>query len=281
MTTRRQPNSRRNLDAAITRLARESSGVQRIRLVIANTVVGQMLPNGIVKGGSALKLRYGNEVTRFTKDLDTSRKADLEEFLVELRERLEFGWNGFTGKVVRREPAKPEGVPNQYVMQPFEIKLSYNQKSWLTVPLEIGHNEIGDADEPEFNLAEDIVELFTALGFPEPEPVALMPLHHQIAQKLHGTSEKGSNRAHDLIDLQVMSLRSEIDYPKTKETCVRLFAYRDLHTWPPIIRKEENWESLYESQSEGLPVAASVDEAINWANNLISRIDKEGIGSKP
>ena len=49
MTSHKQPNSRRNLDAAITRLARESSGVQRIRLVMANTIVGQMLPDGVVK----------------------------------------------------------------------------------------------------------------------------------------------------------------------------------------------------------------------------------------
>jgi hypothetical protein len=242
---------------------------------MANTVVGQMLPDGVVKGGSALKLRYGNEATRFTKDFDTSRKVSLEEFLAELRKRLELGWNGFTGKAVRREPAKPEGVPGEYVMQPFEIKLSYNQKSWMTVPLEIGHNEIGDANEPEFGIADDIVELFTALGFPAPGPIALMPLHHQLAQKLHGVSEKGSDRAHDLIDLQVMFLRSEIDYPKTKETCVRLFAYRNLQTWPPVIRKGENWESLYGGQIEGLSVAASVDEAIDWANTLIARIDRE------
>jgi hypothetical protein len=241
---------------------------------MANTVVGQMLPGGVVKGGSALKLRYGNAATRFTKDFDTSRKANLEEFLVELRERLEIGWNGLTGKVVRRELAKPEGVPGEYVTQPFEIKLSYIQKSWLTVPLEIGHNEIGDADEPEFGIADDIVELFTALGFPAPEPVALMPLHHQIAQKLHGVSEKGNDRAHDLIDLQVMSLKSMIDYPKTREACVRLFTYRNLQSWPPIITKEENWENLYESQAEGLSVAAAVDEAIDWTNNLIAKIDR-------
>ena len=276
MVSHGHPNSRRNLDAAITRFTGESTDVRRIRLVIANTVVAQMLPHGVIKGGSALKLRYGNEATRFTRDFDTSRKVELEDFLAEFKKRLGLGWNGFTGNVIRREPAKPEGVPQEYVMQPFEIKLSYNQKSWLTVPLEIGHNEIGDADEPEFGIADDIVKLFTTLGFPAPEPVALMPLHHQIAQKLHGVSEAGNDRAHDLVDLQVMSLNSMIDYPKTRETCIRLFAYRNLQKWPPTIRKGEGWESLYANQAEGLSVAVSVDEAIDWANDFISRIDKEG-----
>ena len=41
------------------------------------------------------------------------------------------------------------------------------------------------------------------LGFPEPGPVPCMRLEHQIAQKLHAASSPGSNRAHDLIDLQI------------------------------------------------------------------------------
>jgi hypothetical protein len=70
-------------------------------------------------------------------------------------------------------------------MQPFEAKLSYNGKSWLTVPLEVGHNEIGDADEPDFKVANDIVVLFEKVGSPAPSPIPCMALHHQIAQKLH------------------------------------------------------------------------------------------------
>jgi len=79
-----------------------------------------------------------------------------------------------------------------------------------------------------------------ALGFPAPSPVALMPLHHQIAQKLHGVSELGNDRSHDLIDLQVIVSESMVDYPKVKETCKRLFDYRGLQKWPPIIIKGEN-----------------------------------------
>lgn len=273
MTTSGQPNSRRNLDKAINRLSQGDDDARRIRLVMANAIVGQLLPSGVVKGGSALKLRYGNDTTRFTRDLDAARNVDLEEFVSQLRKRLEVGWNGFTGSVVKRKPAKPVGVPSRYVMQPFDVKLQYNRKSWLTVPLEVGHNEIGDASEPEYGIAEDIVSLFLSLGFPAPDPVALMPLHYQVAQKLHGVSEPGSDRAHDLVDLQVMVLESGIEYSKVKEICIRLFAYRCQQAWPPVIRKNEDWDQLYENQVGGLPVAGSVDEAIDWANDLVTRID--------
>jgi hypothetical protein len=48
------PNSVRNLEAAITRLA-DDRGFPfiRVRRSIAHTIVGQMLPAGVVKGGSA------------------------------------------------------------------------------------------------------------------------------------------------------------------------------------------------------------------------------------
>jgi len=270
----KQPNSRRNLDVAISRLAKDENDIRRIRLTLANVIVGQMLPSGVIKGGSALKLRYGDSATRFTRDLDAARNVALEEFIDDLQESLARGWNNFNGHVARREPAKPEGVPAAYVMQPFEVKLSYNSKSWLTVPLEVGHNEIGDADEAEYGMSEDITELFVELGFPAPDPIALMPLHYQLAQKLHGVSEQGSNRPHDLIDLQVIVSESEIDHSKTKETCIRLFEYRNLQAWPPIIVKGENWDDLYVSQLEGLPALKSVDDAIAWANDLIATIDK-------
>jgi len=109
---------------------------------MANVIVGQLLPCGVVKGGSALKLRYGYANTRFTTDLDAARDEDLEIFIDELAASLESGWNGFTGTIAEREPAHPTGVPEGYVMQPFDIKLAYNGKSWVTVPLEIGHDEI-------------------------------------------------------------------------------------------------------------------------------------------
>ena len=269
-----RPTSKNNLSRAIMRLAKTSEEGQRLQRLIANTIVGALLPEGAVKGGSALKIRFGTEATRFSRDLDTARASSLESYIARLEESLEKGWEGFSGAVVPREPAMPEGVPAAYVMQPFEVKLSYLGKSWMTVPLEVGHNEIGDADEADFVESPEIVQLFAALGFPSPGPVPLMKLEHQIAQKLHGLSAPGSERAHDLVDLQVIVANGTIDFPATKRTCKRLFAYRAAQAWPPAIAAQQRWDELYDAQAKGLDVLPSVEEAVAWANGLVRRIDE-------
>lgn len=268
------PNSRRNLDIAIDRIFETEINPLQVRTLIANTIVGQLLPNGVLKGGSALKLRYGDRTTRFTRDVDTDRAVELNVFLRQLDEALKNGWNGFTGRVVRKEPARPKGIPGEYIMQPFEIKLSYNGKSWVTVPLEIGHDEIGDTNVCDYHISQDIVALFKKLGFPAPNPIAVIQIHHQIAQKLHALSTAGSERAHDLIDLQVIMKSEEIDYMQTKDVCKRLFSFRRQQDWPPIISKGDGWDMLYTNQINGLEVFQNVDDAIAWVNSLIRTIDE-------
>lgn len=270
------PNSRRNLDEAIRRVAGLDAGYVRAKTVIANTIVGQMLPDGVVKGGSALKLRFGDTGTRFTTDLDVARRDALEEYVGNLDNRLAEGWHGFTGRLVERKPAEPEGVPPHYVMQPFDIKLSYLGKSWLTVSLDIGHDEIGDADEAEMALAPDVAELFEKVGLPSPAPVPLMPLHHQVSQKLHALTDPWSNRAHDLIDLQIIAMSARIDLVKTNETCRRLFSYRQAQPWPSKVVKGKGWENLYSERADGLQVIQSVDDAVEWVNGLINKVASAG-----
>lgn len=274
MAEGKRPNSRRNLDMAIDRLAAGAQDPLRVRVALANTIVGQMIPEGAVKGGSSLKMRYGDGATRFTRDLDTARVSDMEEYARKLEASLKEGWEGFTGTLVRREPAKPRGVPGEYVMQPYDIKLSYNEKPWCTVPLEIGHDEIGDAEDPDRGIAQEIVDAFVALGFPEPKPVPLMRIEHQVAQKLHAASGAGSARAHDLVDLQLIVARESVDYSAVRQVCRRLFAYRRQQAWPPTMVKGDDWDELYLAQSEGLEVLPTVDDAIEWANDLVNRIEE-------
>lgn len=274
MAEGKRPNSRRNLDMAIDRLAAETQDPLRLRIALANTIVAQMIPEGAVKGGSSLKMRYGDDATRFTRDLDTARVSDMEEYARKLEASLKEGWEGFTGTLVRREPAKPRGVLGEYVMQPFDIKLSYNEKPWCTVALEIGHDEIGDAEDPDRAIAREIIDAFVALGFSEPKPVPLMRIEHQVAQKLHAVSGAGSARAHDLVDLQLIVARESINYSAVRQVCRRLFAYRRQQAWPPTMVKGDDWNELYLAQSEGLEVLPTVDEAIEWANDLVNRIEE-------
>ena len=272
----KRPNSKVNLDSAILRLAgTKIQGLRytAIRTVIADVVIGQMLPDCVIKGGCSLKLRYGERQTRFTMDFDTASKMELDTFIKEMRRSLAEGWNDFTGTMDIERPATPNGVPAEYVMQPFRVRLNYHGKAWCSVRLELGHNEIGNADEVEFSpLPPDILQWFSKLGFPEPNAVPLMPLKFQIAQKLHGVSAVRSTRVRDLIDLQQIMRLSSVDLVQVNMVCKRLFAYRKCQAWPPDVKKGDGWEEQYVAQKYNLPVLPTVDEAIAWVNDLIRRI---------
>ena len=173
------PLSRRQLDIAIERLASRFGEAQRIRRTVANTILAQLMPDCVIKGGSSLKFRYGDIATRVTKDLDAAQGADINVFIARLDDALHDGWHGFTGHVVKREPATPDGVPPAYVMQPFDVKLEYNRKPWVTVRLEMGANEGGDTLEADLALATDITEMFAAL-FMTRSPAEFSRIAHMV-----------------------------------------------------------------------------------------------------
>lgn len=274
------PNSRTNLDKAIQRLAGTPARFVEMRSLLAGTIVGQFLPEGVAKGGGALRLRFGSAETRATHDFDVARRGPLDAFAGALADGLREGWNGFTGVVVPGRPARPRGVPGEYVMQPFSVKLAYRGQSWCTVALEVGHNEIGDADAPDCALAPEIAGWFGELGFPAPDPVPLMPLEYQVAQKLHAATAPGSQRAHDLVDLQLIADRAGLDMGRLRAICLRLFAYRRMQPWPPRVEAQPGWEELYSSRAAGLDVRQDVAAAVAWANDLVSRIDSTPMPSR-
>jgi len=272
---RNAPNSKANLDKAILRFAGNPLRGNEVRNLMANAIVAQMIGEGVVKGGTGLKFRYGEAMSRVTMDLDTAWRTGLDEFLKGLRARLAAGWNGFAGEVKILRQASPKGIPFDYVMQPCDVKLSYLGRPWYTVQLEVGHNEIGDADVfDEVAMPQVLVDLFAFLALPCPSPIRAMRLEFQIAQKLHGASAPRSKRAHDLIDLQLIVNTAKIDLAMTAGLCRQLFKYRKVHEWPPCIEKGEDWDKTYDEQMSGLPVLASVDDAIGWANELIDKIDR-------
>ena len=270
----KRPIGRNNLDKALHRLFKDDVDSFEMRAMMANVLVGQFLPEGVVKGGSSLKLRYGNRATRVTTDFDAEAKYDREVFIAALQKNLEPGWEGFTFQVVKEKSAQPKRVPSAYVMHPFSIKVSYLGKPWCTVDLELGHNEVGDADEPEWFESKDINDAFAALGFPAPGKVPVMTLKHQIAQKLHGASEPESERAHDLVDLQLIFRRATINLPEVKSICKRIFAYRKMQSWPPTVTANDGWNELYASARHDLPVLETATEAVDWANELVHKIDE-------
>lgn len=202
---------------------------------------------------------------RFTTDLDTAIDPDL--YAERLSALLALGWEGLTGRVVARYPARPAGVPDEYVMRPFDVKLSCAGKPWCTVPL-----EVGGAESAGWTELRDVSEAFGAMGFPPSEPVPLIPLAHQAAQKIHVVTG-GGDRIHDFIDLKLIVGRSELALDEVRRVCVRPLSYRRAQEWPSTVACWEGWGRTCAVQASGLPVRGSVEEAVEWANELISAID--------
>jgi hypothetical protein len=245
--------------------------------MMANTIAGQFLPEGaILKGGGSLRFRFGSSFSRNTIDFDTTRRGELDTFLSEFKKSLNEGWNGFSGQLVILPQASPKGVPFDYVMQPVDLKLRYKEQPWCTVNLEISHDEADVTEECDMTPPPDeVLDIFRGLGFPAPNPVPLITLEHQVAQKLHGASglSEHNQRAHDLIDLQVIAKSCELNLKSIREICCRLFAQRRLQPWPTLIKTRANWSQIYNAQKQDLDVLENVEEAVSWANDLIAKID--------
>ena len=262
------------LERAIRSLVDSNDKAYRLRVVMANVVVGQFLRDGVVRGGTSMKLRYGADTTRFTMDFDVARRTNLDEFMSEFSKRLEAGWCEFDGSIVKFAEKHPKNVPAEYVMHPYGVKLQYRHHPWCTVRFEVSYDEIGDADEPEMiPVPKEISDVFVALGFPLPAPIPVMSIPHQISQKLHGLSEPGRQRVQDLVDLQLMVANETIDFRTIRKICVRLFANRKMQVWPTSVIKDERWESLYDAAKLGIVGIRPLDEAIAWINDLIAKID--------
>lgn len=269
------PRNRRALLQRI-RNASDKTGIplSRLNTTVATTVVAQMMPAGVVKGGVGMQLRLGYARSRLSLDMDAARATDREEFVGALRSNLLSGWGGFTGSVIERDPPKPAAIPADYVMHPYEVKLAYQSGgTWATVPFELGHDELGDTTDTVYRIADDIRELFAQVGLDDPQPAPVLSVHHQVAQKLHACTSPGSERAHDLVDLQLLLRSERIDLGKTAETCRRLFRLRRAHDWPPELKPGSGWPALYQQAAGDVDVLPTLDEAIGWADNLINMID--------
>ena len=271
----KRPITCTNLIRAINTVAAGTDAV-RLSRQLANVIVGQMLPDGVIKGGSSLMFRYGSRLTRYTRDVDTARVMEHGEYVDRLQRALAVGWNGFTADLVEVEPAKPKDVPGKYVMRPYDAKLKYMGRPWQTIRIEIGHNEIGDADEYEEFLPEELADAFEQMQFPRPQPLRVMKLSYQIAQKLHALSEEGSDRAHDLIDLMLIGRQSQLDFVDIKSKCMRLFDYRRKQAWPPEIKKGDEWDAKYDAAlgtiRDNSDICRTVDEAVAWTNEFVAKI---------
>ncbi len=248
---------------------------QRLRSLVVTTIVAQMLPPSVVKGGTSMILRSEYGDCRQTDDIDVARPKGVEigDFLDELKMNLRRGWNGYTGEIELSEMQPMSMLPSSYIMQHLTIALSHNGSYLLTVPMEIGSDEIGETEKPDLVLTKETSSLFALLSLPATLPGSLLPVPYQIAQKLHGcTSLHGRKRANDLVDMQIL-MRGNVSLRELRLICEQMFPFRRQHEFPPDILIYPEWRGTYESAARGLNVVPTLGEAVAWTERLISDID--------
>jgi hypothetical protein len=304
------PTNLQQLDGRLAVMAKLLGvSAARIRVLVSSLVVAQMLPEGcVVKGGIGLKLRLGEIGTRATRDVDVVAR-DRDRFVEGLSQRLTRGWGdvppskgqrrrdpaapprvAFTGVVRAERQASPAGVPSAYVMDPYRVTLNFIGSSWAAVPLEVAHDEIdGTAHAATAGeVSAEIGLLGAALGFGVLGPVPVISLEQQIAQKIHAVTQPGSDRAHDLVDLQILWHAGTrggqgLDLPRLAELSSRTFAYRRTHDWPPAVDLPELLEAAYRAARDevragggddpvGAPVVSSLAAASTWLRDRVAQL---------
>jgi len=252
-----------------------------VRRHVAALVVAQMLVDShtVVKGGRSLEIRYGIAATRASTDLDAVRTHRLDDLIGHLEQALDEGWAGFSGRVIDKGVIEAP-VPSAYRPHRLDVKLSFQGRSFGTVQLEVAVEEAGGLAGTEAITSAEGAAIFAAVGLPEPDPVPVLPLPTQVAQKLHActapdTDEWINDRAHDLVDLQL--IRRDLpdgQMAQVREACERLFAARQMHPWPPHVTARTGWALRYAREREGVEadVTEDIDAAVEWANRLIEQI---------
>ncbi len=230
----------------------------------------------LVKGGASMELRKGIPQSRLSKDLDTVILGEIEGIHDRLADAGEIGWEGFNAVFT---PPVPFEVPG-LAIQPhrFTAKLTYRAKPFVSVPIEASPVEAGNADGYDQIRSEAL----NLVGLPNGDAVPCMTLPWQIAQKIHACTDHGdgpriNDRAHDLVDLQLLeALMVDETLGATQTACQAVFAARGKHDWPPTVVALPHWGPLYSRALEGLAglgMATDINEAVERTRLFIRRID--------
>lgn len=280
--------------------------IARARVMLCTLIVSQMLPNSVVvKGGMGVKLRFGERGTRATSDLDVSTCARGEEFEERFRARLAEGWGtvppskgeqrrnpdapdriAFTASLRAKKLHNPGLSRPEYVTHPYRVSIAFLGNKWGGLDVEVSDPEINAYAQSKKNIDEELAQFSAYFGFADLQPVELIDLEYQIAQKLHAVTDPACERAHDLVDLQLL-LNDTTNLAYLRELCVRTFDWRRQQAWPPLpLRPMDGWSLAYsdaraETEIDGKThVLPDVESARGWLSELITRISAS-VGETP
>lgn len=281
MTARRHRPARdvRGLQRWISEWATDTSETQaRLQRRIALIAIAAMLDKAqdahgaarfVVKGGSALELRYESEA-RASRDIDLEFSGLIEEIHSAVTACIDVGWVGFSGRVLDPQPLS---IPWSSVTgQRLTVGLTYLGRPFARVPLEVV-TKISPGVEYVPSLRLDPV------GLPSPDPIPCLSLPYQIAEKLHACTDpldgkRTNDRVSDLMDLILIEdLSPDLDFLATRNACVGVFNARSTHPWPPVVsfpaEHDQIWDALV--ADTGFFVE-TVTDAVQRVNDLISTI---------
>ncbi|WP_233722177.1 nucleotidyl transferase AbiEii/AbiGii toxin family protein [Nesterenkonia massiliensis] len=272
--------------------------VSRARVMLCTLIVSQMLPDAVaIKGGMGLKLRFGELGTRATSDLDVFTRARGKEFEPTFRTSLAAGWGSvppskgeqrrnpdalervaFTATLRAEKLHNPGLSRPQYLMHPYRVSIAFLGRPWGSLDVEVADPEIEPLAHSRKEVDGELVWFGARFGFGELQPIELVDLEFQIAQKLHAVTDPSYVRAHDLVDLQLL-WNAEPDLRSLHRLCVRTFDWRRQQTWPPLpLRSMDGWglayadareETMIDGQTSVLP---DVEEARDWLIGLIETV---------
>jgi hypothetical protein len=267
--------ARERLDKAIHRVAREAD-VDELRLrrwvsfLALCGVLQRAIDEGVIsdyhlKGGAALELRFADRA-RTTKDMDIGLPGSRRERFLALERALALGFDEFTFRV--KVPRDLELVDTVRV----DVAIAYRSRGFQTTQI-----DLGPTDEPTVDLVEPKIRGVAELAIPVTSPIRCITLDVQVAQKLHACTNprvlQTENRARDILDIVFLEMLGQLDPKAVRVACVRVFAQRAEHRWPPSIEVPAAWKvelaSLAEEQ--GLPFVTS-DEIVTAFTRVYEKI---------
>jgi len=227
-------------------------------------------PMFVVKGGSALELRYPSRA-RATRDIDLEFTGTLDDIYEQVAACVAGGWSGFSGRVLDPVPLSIPWGP--IAGQRLDVRLTYLGRPFASIPLEIVTTRTTDVEYIHVLRLDQV-------GLPSPDPIPCLSLPHQVAEKLHACTdpldgERANDRVSDLMDLiLIQDLSPDLDLAATKRACIEIFTNRSTHPWPPVVSSSPQdarlWDALV--ADTGFTIT-ELPDAVQRVNALIGAID--------
>jgi hypothetical protein len=247
--------------------------------MLGNLITAQILLNHlsdielmIIRGGSGLAFRYGIVKSRQTRDLDIAL-THAGYAVTRIYELTGCSWAGFQVNSVKLHPIyAPAGTPSQYVVQEFDIRLSYLGASWLTVNLDIIQlAQFGNSNYRITEVSEELNSIMGYLGLPRINPIPLLDLEAQVAEKLLAFLTTPNRRGRDLYDIWLITTFHLLDLPSIAQHFIQVKrAHQADINVKPITKSPELVNSYLADVAD--VSAPSIDEPILFCNQVIELI---------